>query len=57
MEKKEMATHHEETPKAESQCRIQNTIGIVAEEALGDNLPDSYYRSWSFIGTVAVSQI
>ena len=27
----------------------------ITEEARGDNLPDNYFLSWQFIGTIAVS--
>jgi hypothetical protein len=34
---------------------IPTAIGIVAIEATGGVLPDNYYKTWSFIGTVAES--
>lgn len=35
---------------------IRTDTYAVAEEALGEHLPQHYYRSVGFIGTVAVSQ-
>jgi hypothetical protein len=49
MEKHESISHREEVTG-----EVQNTIGIISEEALGNNLPEGYYRTWSFVGTVAV---
>jgi hypothetical protein len=32
---------------------VPTAIGIVAIEATGGILPDNYYKTWGFIGTVA----
>jgi hypothetical protein len=34
---------------------VPTAIGIVAIEATGGVLPDHYYKTWSFIGTVTES--
>jgi hypothetical protein len=53
---KDAAEHSENihTQKDETQLAIHNDTYEISTEALGINLPPSYYRSPMFLGTVLV---
>lgn len=52
----EITPHHEAIMehRPENVLAVHNETFDVADEATGRELPKHYYRSWQFIGTVAV---